>query len=60
MYRGHIGWTSSKVIARTISLGFRFLEPQHRQSSLDPSPKPYEIEESRAIAGKPRDAAVIK
>ena len=32
-YRRHIGWTSSKLITRIISLGLRRSEPQHRQSS---------------------------
>ena len=33
MYGRHIGWTSSKLITRIISLGLHFSEPQHRQSS---------------------------
>jgi len=33
LYRGHIGWSSSKVITRIISLGLCSSEPQHRQSS---------------------------
>jgi len=32
MYPWHIGWTSSKLITRMISLGLRYSEPQHRQS----------------------------
>jgi len=32
-YHGHIGWTSSKLITRIISLGIRSSEPQQRQSS---------------------------
>jgi len=33
MYRGHIGWTSSKLITGIISLRLRSTKPQHRQSS---------------------------
>jgi len=40
-YRGHIGWNSSKVIARIIMLGTSLLEPQHRQSSPKETPPKY-------------------
>jgi len=33
MYRGHIGWTSSKLITRIISLGSSLLRAQHWRSS---------------------------
>jgi len=39
MYREHIGWTSSKLIAWIISLGLRYSEPQHRQSSPRETPQ---------------------
>jgi len=38
MYRAHIGWTSSKLITRIISLGLRSSEPQHRQVSPNGTP----------------------
>jgi len=50
MYRGHIGWTSSKVIARIISSS----ESQHRQSS--PKGTPVKFGWNRggvAVLGKP-------
>jgi len=38
-YREHIGWTSSKLITRIISVGSRTSEPQHRQSSPRGTPQ---------------------
>jgi len=40
VYRGHrpIGWTSSKLITRIISLGLRSSEPQNRQFSPEGTP----------------------
>jgi len=38
MYRGRIGWTSTKLIIRIISLGLRSSETQYLQSSPRETP----------------------
>ena len=50
MYRGHIGWTSSELITRIISLGSSCSEPQHHQSSPKGTPLKF---------GWNRDGAVL-
>ena len=39
MYRGRIGWVSSKVITRVISLGSSSSDGKYQQSSLGETPK---------------------